>query len=463
MSEWLLTYEGFNADAEGEREALCTLGNGYFATRGAAPEAVDDRVHYPGTYVAGVYNWLNSEVSGRAVENTSMVNAPNWLPVRFRAGVGAWFDAAEAEIISHQQELDMYRGVLTRRTRFRDQAGRILQVTQRRFVSMRDPHLAGLETTLVAENWSGTLHVQSALDGTVRNGGVARYNSLENAHLVPIGTDRENDEVVWLQVETNRSHVRIAEAARTRLFHNGRRLEVEPELLERPGYIALTYEADIQAGEELVVEKIAAVFTSRDAGISEPCDEARDWVMHVAGDFDTLFERHMVSWRHLWERARIEVGADHELAQMLHLQLFHLMQTVSNNSVDLDVGVPARGLHGEAYRGHVFWDEVFIIPLLSLRFPQLARARCCSTAIGAWTRPAARRPRPDMTERCSRGRARPTGARRPRRYTSTRHRVTGLPTPRTGSATLTPRLPTTCGSTTSPAAISSSCASSGRR
>ena len=59
---------------------------------------------------------------------------------------------------------------------------------------------------------------------------------------------------------------------------------------------------------------------------------------------------------------------------MVHLHLFHLLQTVSNNSVGLDVGVPARGLHGEAYRGHVFWDEVFILPFLSLRFPQAARA-----------------------------------------------------------------------------------------
>ena len=123
-----------------------------------------------------------------------------------------------------------------------------------------------------------------------------------------------------------------------------------------------------------MVEKIVALFTSRDAGISEPGDEACDWVMHVAGDFDRLHDRHMVSWRHLWDRAHIEVGAEDGLVQMLHLQLFHLMQTVSNNSVGLDVGVPARGLHGEAYRGHVFWDEVFMIPLLSLRFPQLARA-----------------------------------------------------------------------------------------
>jgi trehalose/maltose hydrolase-like predicted phosphorylase len=39
----------------------------------------------------------------------------------------------------------------------------------------------------------------------------------------------------------------------------------------------------------------------------------------------------------------------------------------------MDVGVPARGLHGEAYRGHIFWDEVFILPLVNFRLPQLTR------------------------------------------------------------------------------------------
>jgi len=58
----------------------------------------------------------------------------------------------------------------------------------------------------------------------------------------------------------------------------------------------------------------------------------------------------------------------------MHLNVFHVVQTISNNSVDLDVGIPARGLHGEAYRGHVFWDELFILPFLSVRLPQLTRA-----------------------------------------------------------------------------------------
>ena len=52
----------------------------------------------------------------------------------------------------------------------------------------------------------------------------------------------------------------------------------------------------------------------------------------------------------------------------------HLLQTVSYNSEDLDIGVPARGLHGEAYRGHIFWDELFIFPVLNLRLPSITRS-----------------------------------------------------------------------------------------
>ena len=64
--------------------------------------------------------------------------------------------------------------------------------------------------------------------------------------------------------------------------------------------------------------------------------------------------------------------SDSQRSQMiLRLHIFHLLQTVSRNSIDLDIGVPARGWHGEAYRGHIFWDELFIFPYLNLRIPIL--------------------------------------------------------------------------------------------
>src|SRR4029450_12587071 len=150
-------------------------------------------------YVAGVYNRLVSRVAGREVENEDLVNVPNWLPLAIRPEGGGWVDpqAPEGggwldpqaqEVLGYRQELDLRRGVLTRLARIRYPDGRVIGVTQRRFVSMDDPHLAGLETTVVPENWSGTLEIRSALDGQVTNAGVERYRALDGRHLVPIQT-----------------------------------------------------------------------------------------------------------------------------------------------------------------------------------------------------------------------------------------------------------------------------------
>lgn len=239
---------------------------------------------------------------------------------------------------------------------------------------MRDPHLAGLETTLVAENWSGTLEVQSGIDGTVANTGVERYRALDSQHLVVQGRGQEGDDIVWLETETSQSRIRIAEAARTRLLKHGERLDLRPALIREDGYVGLRFAIELEESAEVTVEKLVSLYTSRDAAISEPCEEACQRLAGPVDDFDQLLTRHLISWRHLWDRTLFELGADDILPQALHLNLFHLLQTVSNNTAGLDVGVPARGLHGEAYRGHVFWDELFVLPFLSVRLPQLARA-----------------------------------------------------------------------------------------
>jgi hypothetical protein len=149
-SVWTLAYDGFDPARQGLREALCAVGNGYFVTRGALPEAEADDVHYPGTYVAGLYNRARTEIAGRTVENEDLVNVPNWLPLAFRVAGGPWFDMASAEVLEHRLELDLRQGILTRRLRFKDGEGRRTTVLQRRLVSMKDQHLAGLEATFEA-------------------------------------------------------------------------------------------------------------------------------------------------------------------------------------------------------------------------------------------------------------------------------------------------------------------------
>lgn len=373
MHNWKLIYKDFKPSKQCLREALCTLGNGYFATRGAAVESSADDTHYPGTYLAGGYNRLKTEIAGRMIENEDLVNMPNWLLTKFRIDGSEWFDLLSVNILSYHQELDMKKGVLTRNLHFKDRQDRETTVIERRFVHITNMHLAGLEITIIPENWSGRLHVHSALDGTVVNAGVKRYRQLNNKHLEPVQSGKVNEDIIYLLVKTNQSCIHIAEAARTSVYVDGEKNDVQRKLMENPGYIAQEFSIDAEQHLPIKIEKIVSFYTSRDFAVSEASQEATEAVER-ATNFEELLQSHILQWDHLWDRCDIQLNDNNRTQMILRLHIFHLLQSVSRNSIDLDTGVPARGWHGEAYRGHIFWDELFIFPYLNLRIPVLTQS-----------------------------------------------------------------------------------------
>jgi len=371
---WKLVYQQWDPEQQPLREALCTLGNGYMAARGAAEEAKAGGPHYPGVYLAGGYNRRESEVSGKMIENEDLVNWPNWLHLSFRPVDGDWFDLDAVELLDFRQELDLRRGVLKRQLRFRDHEDRESTLSTRRFVHMSHPHLAGVQWVLQPENWSGKIVIRSELDGAVANTGVARYRQLASQHLDVLDGGQIAEDGVFILVRTNQSIVHMAQAARTQVFtETGEHAVAERHTCHEPRHIAQEIHVDVQRQKPLRVEKIVAVYTSRDRAVCEPVLEARKAAEHAPG-FDRLLTTHARAWSRLWHRCDIELGDNHRTQFVLRLHVFHLLQTTSMNTTDLDVGVPSRGLHGEAYRGHIFWDELFIFPFLNLRIPEVTRA-----------------------------------------------------------------------------------------
>ncbi|MFQ5903677.1 MAG: glycoside hydrolase family 65 protein, partial [Candidatus Binatia bacterium] len=373
MSQWTLQYEGFDPGQERLREALCTLGNGYFATRGAAEEAAADSIHYPGTYIAGGYNRLNTEIAGRLVVNEDLVNFPNWLPLTFRPEDGEWFHLSAVEILSYRQELHLKNGLLTRNVRFRDRQGREFTVTSSRLVHMGNPHLAAIETSITAENWSGRIRVKSALDGSVINAGVERYRQLSSKHLETLSMGTVNDDGIFLLVQTNQSRIQVAEAARTQLFCRGQRMQAETLTYQEKEAIGQELVFEVEKGQQVKIEKIVSLYTSKDRAIAESSLAAR-LAISRCGRFRDLLDSHSRAWRFLWRRCDVELRSPGQAQMILRLHIFHLLQTISMNTVGLDVGVPARGLHGEAYRGHIFWDELFTFFFYILRIPEVTRS-----------------------------------------------------------------------------------------
>lgn len=374
MKGWSLVYDDYQPEKEGRRETLCALGNGYIVSRAARPDAVADEVHYPGTYLAGGYNRLVSVVDDHQIENEDLVNLPNWLPLVLRIGDGDWIRPDTVDHLDYRQELDLKAGLLSRTLRFRDAEGRVTRWHERRIVSMHDPHISAMSVTVTPENWSGPMTLRSAIDSSVINWGIKRYRALEGRHLETLDSRCEESGVLAVRARMVQARREIALAVRNAVEMEG--AYIQPARTETlPDIAAQEFDIEAREGRPARIEKVAAWFNSRDNAISEPLLEAVSHVQH-AHDFRGLCDQHVEAWAHLWDQCdiRLESTSDHQAQLKLRLHIFHLLQTASVHSVEMDVGVPPRGWHGEAYRGHVMWDELFIFPYLTLRMPLLTRA-----------------------------------------------------------------------------------------
>jgi trehalose/maltose hydrolase-like predicted phosphorylase len=372
VSEFQLVYDGFEPAQEGLREALTSTGNGYFCTRGCAEWEDADDTHYPGTYAHGVYNRRTTVMGIHPLPNEDLVNLPNWLALKLRIEGDEPFRLADVELLAYRHAYDFRNAVVMRELRFRDHDGRETSIRSRRFVSMHRMHQAALAWDLTPENWSGSVEIVSALDGRVVNQGVARYRQLEGRHLDPQGPRIDGPDVIALKARTRQSRIEIAVAARTRAFRDGEELDATRDTYQSEDYVQQVLALDLDLGRTVRVEKIVALYTSRDRGISEPLEAA----VKSAGrypTFDEALDGQAGAWDELWEVGDVELPGEAEVQSLLRFHTAHLLQVCSRQTAHHDAGVPARGLNGEAYRGHVFWDEVFVYPFLNFRLPAITR------------------------------------------------------------------------------------------
>jgi trehalose/maltose hydrolase-like predicted phosphorylase len=371
-SNWTLAYDSFDPEEEGLREALTSTGNGYFCTRGTLAWAEADRVSYPGTYTHGGFNRETTIMAGVPVLNEDLVNLPNWLLLEIRIEGEEALDMSNVEILYYRHEYDIRTATTARALRVRDRAGRETTLEARRFVSMANVHQAAIQWTITPENWSGKVEVITALDGRVTNRGVARYRQLEGRHLDPVSPRTFGPEIIALEARTRQSRIYVAEASRTRVYGERGMLDVDRDLYQMQDYIHQVLSFEVEEGAPVRVERMVSFYTSRDHAINEPLVNAGK---AVAGypTFARAFERHARAWEELWDLCDVRVPGDDRVQLLLRLHISHVLQVCSPHTADLDAGVPARGLNGEAYRGHVFWDELYIYPFLNFRLPEVTR------------------------------------------------------------------------------------------
>lgn len=354
-SDWLIEENGYHPEQTLYYETIFTLANGYVGTRGSLEEEVQQS--RPATLFAGVYE-------ATITYNRELINCPNWLRLDVRIN-GSKMHPETGTIIEYRRILDMQNGMLARVFRWRDSEGRVTRLETLRFLSVRHKHQGIITGVVVPENYNGIISVVSTLDGSVMNYTYPRQ--LKVKHLELEEAKPLAKEGIYLSMKTEFSKRVIAEAACLKVEASCyRTIERAKDRIAE----VLTFKS--RKGKPYAFTKYVSLFNDRDTNNVER-DTLKELTVMKRKGWEKLFADHQAAWTDRWRRADIKISGDRKIQKAVRFNLFHLIQLSNEN--DEQTSIAAKGLHGEEYHGHIFWDtEIFILPFFLFTNPKTARA-----------------------------------------------------------------------------------------
>lgn len=371
--EWEIIESDFRRDMLPRNESIFTVGNGYIGLRGNLEERRGS--YHDGTYLNGFYDSnpiVYTEIAtGYARNSQTMLNVTDGKEFRLWVN-NEPFDLWTGTILDYRRVLDLRRGVLTREVVWRSPAGKSIAVRSMRAVSFTRRHLALISYSVESLNGEASLVLKSGLDGNMRNqesGKDPRVGSaLKGQILKPRGWIVEGS-FVALKHETRNTHFILLCAADHHL-HTSCPFTMETEL--EPNHISVVYRIKLKEKEEIRLFKYLAYHTSRDHDPDELIALARQ---EVSAAREKGFESLLSDQKHFlmcfWEKSDIRIEGDPAVQQSLRFNLFHLLQSTGR---DGRTGIAAKGLTGEGYEGHYFWDtEIYVLPFFIYTDPEIGR------------------------------------------------------------------------------------------
>lgn len=369
-AEWTLQYYDFHPGKEEYCvESLLTTGNGYMGLRGTLPEMEICDDTYPATYIAGLYDRAESTVDGQVISNEDFVNAPNLQSFSVSIGNASPITLTPEHILFLSRRLNMKNGLFESQMIYEDEQNRQMEIQTKRFVSLENRNQYHIQYTVEPLNFSETLTVYAKAEGDVYNYNVERYRSLTRSHL-EIDEVECDDKNTLLVAHTKQSKTKIVQKS---LLHIDEAVAKSPIVFEKTNTSAMQKIAfSAVSGQSYCFEKTVHVSTF------SPEETVKCKIATKAPILPLSFEKTQKAsaplWETLWDEADVVVEGDLFSQKMLHLHAYHLLVSASfPGNRGLDVSVTARGLHGEGYRGHIFWDELFIFPFYIYHYPKTAR------------------------------------------------------------------------------------------
>lgn len=361
---WVIAETAFDARYLAKFETIFCQGNGYLGLRAATEES------YPGErrnlFVTGTFNrFANQEV-------TELPNAADMAQLDVHLN-GQPFHLDKGKIHSYRRELDLRQGELRREILWEDEHGDQFKMNFRRFVSLQDRHLMGMRVEITPLSKATEISIRSGINGQMTNSGAQHFIEGERRVF--------NKELLQLTATTTESNVEFVHTCAHQLYEDGTRLSMTPVPNMDRRRVTLTYKLKVGVGKSITLDKVASVHTSLDAEWMDRAadhqalmDSAReDLVKAARKGFDELFAENEQAWRNFWATANIEIKSSDAFDQLaIRFAQYHLVLMTPAHDSRFSVG--AKGLTGEGYKGHVFWDtEIFILPYFLYMDPKTAR------------------------------------------------------------------------------------------
>lgn len=348
---WRLDIDGYNASLEHSVESRCVTANGALGVRGALPQPT--RASNPAMFVAGLFDTTDADTTWNKASRTPPLPAlvPLSDPTHFHLLVeGKDLGLEQGAIQSLHRWLDMRRGVFGMEWHHSDPDGRAVRMQLARFTSLQQRALHA-QIARIASAQPAAMSVTASSDRAPANLNVVLRTPCKTLWQTSHSALRlEEAHASSLDVANVTSRKQIRDVADSGQCWSWQARPGQPATLTQLVAMArVPSDGDADGPASCMVKQ------ARDQGVAR------------------LLAAHERAWADRWAVSDIEIEGDDEMQRALRFALYHLITAA--NPEDEHVSIGARGLTGEAYFGHVFWDtEIFMLPFYTFTWPAAARA-----------------------------------------------------------------------------------------
>ena len=366
-TSWIIEETSFHEKYTGKCEAIFTQGNGYLGLRNSLEERYVDTVR--GMFITGTFNKASKE------EATELPNVSDIVNMEIELN-GERFSMTEDNIKEYSRTLNLYTGETCRNVLWEGKNGDIVQLSFHRFVSYKNVHVIGAYVEIKPVNCDVKATVVSGINAQVTNNGAQ--------HLTEVSKRAFDEKYLQMGMVTTESEVAIAVSTVHDVFLDGEKTEETAyKIVDDRRKILAKIQLDIPKGETARVEKISTVHSSRDLEYTGSGKEPDKETVYANGlenlkeaeckGYRTLLQESREVWEAIWKKQDIVIDSREDDAQLaVRFALYHLQIMVRKE--DNRVGIGAKALSGEGYKGHSFWDtETFIFPYFQMAEPETAR------------------------------------------------------------------------------------------